>query len=168
MRILAHPPRSAVRVHLGSIWAPAHAPGLCHGLCSPPPRGRRAQCGAAALLRPPVTAPRRAVLSGGVALVAGRRRAAATAYPPGFEPSRVEGIGGGADVLSDRPPAVPDVYYPPSLIGLWQCQRQVVSVEGDAQQAEGSWRLLGGDGALVRIDSLRGRRLLGVYHVAAA
>ena len=41
-------------------------------------------------------------------------------------------------------PAVSDVIYPPFLNGSWTCERIVTSVEGDAAQAEGAWRLLGG------------------------
>mmetsp|Transcript_43124 Transcript_43124/g.113278 ORF Transcript_43124/g.113278 Transcript_43124/m.113278 type:complete len:284 (-) Transcript_43124:1672-2523(-) len=72
--------------------------------------------------------------------------AAPQPFPQGFEPPRIEGIGGGVDVLSDKEPAVADVVYPPSLNGIWLCQRRVVSVEGDSAQAEGAWRLLGGYG----------------------
>jgi len=64
----------------------------------------------------------------------------------GQVPSRVAGIGGGADLLSGVQPAFVDVPYPPSLNGTWVCQRSVISVEGDRAQAEGAWRLLGGDG----------------------
>jgi len=56
---------------------------------------------------------------------------------------RVEGIGGGADLLSFSV-AVPDVAYPASLLGLWQCTRSVVAVEGDVAQAQGAWFDLGG------------------------
>lgn len=113
-----------------------------------------------ALLAPPTTTVRlgrRAVVTGGAAaaLVAPLRsaEAASSLYPPGFEPSRVEGIGGGADVLDERPPAQQDVFYPPSLIGLWRCERTVTSIEGDAQQAEGAWRLLGGEGSIRQPES---------------
>ena len=63
----------------------------------------------------------------------------------GYAP-RVEGIGGGADVLSEAP-SILDVAFPPSLIGLWQCERCVVSCEGDASQAAGAWFDLGGRSA---------------------
>jgi len=62
--------------------------------------------------------------------------------PPGFE--RVEGIGGGFDMLIDKPIADVDILYPPSLNGTWVCERQVTSVEGDTNQAQGAWKLLGG------------------------
>ena len=75
---------------------------------------------------------------------------AAQVVAPGFEPSRVEGIGGGADMLSEASPAVADVLYPPSMNGTWQVRRIVTSVEGDTFQAEGAWRLLGGYGSDLR------------------
>ena len=114
------------------------------------------------LVPPPAT--RRAVLAASVlATSAPRRGRAATApAPPGFEvfapgggapAGRVQGIGQGADMLSKDGPAAPDVLYPPSLIGVWRCERAVTSVEGDAQQAEGAWRLLGGYGELRRPES---------------
>lgn len=59
--------------------------------------------------------------------------------------ARVEGIGGGADVLTIKP-ATADAIYPPSLIGLWQCERKVTWVEGDEGQARGAWFDLGGSG----------------------
>jgi len=40
------------------------------------------------------------------------------------------------------------VIYPPFLNGTWKCTRVVTAVEGDAAQALGAWRLLGGDGDL--------------------
>jgi len=82
------------------------------------------------------------------------RRADAAASSPfeqpslrqsGGYPERVEGIGGGFDMLGDRKPIADiDVLYPPSLNGTWVCERKVVSVEGDASQAQGAWKLLGG------------------------
>jgi len=92
--------------------------------------------------------PRRAVLSGCAALLAYTPcydSGLAAVVPPGFEPQRVEGIGGGADVLSEVP-SLPDVVYPPFLNGTWLCKRTVTSVDGDAGQASGAWRLLGGSG----------------------
>ena len=96
--------------------------------------------------------PRRNVLAGATSIMATSAAAAmpvapCAAYtaPPGFEAPRVEGIGGGADIFAET--AKDDVYYPPSLIGIWQCERTVASVEGDAAQAEGAWRLLGGTGS---------------------
>jgi hypothetical protein len=53
----------------------------------------------------------------------------------GAPAGRVQGIGQGADMLAKDGPAAGDVLYPPSLIGLWQCERTVTSVEGDVQQA---------------------------------
>jgi len=64
--------------------------------------------------------------------------------PPGFEPPRVAGIGGGADMLTDAGPGTAnDVAYPPFLNGTWLCERRVFSIEGDTAQAEGAWHLLG-------------------------
>ena len=65
---------------------------------------------------------------------------------PGFEPSRVEGIGGGADLLSNAAPAIADVVYPPFLNGTWRCERVITDIGGDVGQAKGAWRLLGGYG----------------------
>ena len=109
-------------------------------------------------LHSPPAATRRAILAGAALTTAPRRGRAAVAPPPGFEvfepapSSRVQGIGGGADMLAEDGPAV-DVLYPPSLLGLWRCERVVTSVEGDALQAEGAWRLLGGDGEFRRPES---------------
>jgi len=69
------------------------------------------------------------------------------ASPPPLPPiifERVQGIGSGFDMLDDKPIADVDILYPPSLNGTWVCERKVVSVEGDVNQAEGAWRLLGG------------------------
>ena len=89
--------------------------------------------------------PRRAVMAGAAAIAAGPSACAASpTVPPAFEAMS----GSGFDMLLAAAPKQPDVYYPPSLIGLWDCRRQVTAVEGDAAQAEGAWRLLGGDGAL--------------------
>jgi len=63
---------------------------------------------------------------------------------------RVPGIGGGFDLLDDyKTIADIDILYPPSLNGTWVCERKVVSVEGDVNQAEGAWKLLGGTIPLV-------------------
>ena len=70
----------------------------------------------------------------------------AATVPPGFEPARVEGIGGGFDVLADNPVKIADVPYPPFLNGTWSVTRRMTSIEGDAGQAAGAWRLLGGYG----------------------
>ena len=56
-------------------------------------------------------------------------------------------------MLGGRPPKDVDVLYPPSLNGTWTCERRVTSVEGDAGQAEGAWRLLGGTGDLTAPES---------------
>ena len=110
---------------------------------------------------------RRAMLGSSAALAMpglSRRADAAVALPPGFEgdplrgtlssprgsspPARVEGIGGGFDILANNELAVADVTFPPFLNGTWDCTRQVSSVEGDVGQAQGAWRLLGGTGEL--------------------
>ena len=110
----------------------------------------------------------------------------------------MQGIGQGADMLAKDGPAAGDVLYPPSLIGLWRCERTVSSVEGDAQQAcnqpattcaptmqpvpwtpgcnhkctpachrasqaEGAWRLLGGDGELRKPETYLLRYVPQVY-----
>ena len=96
---------------------------------------------------------RRQIVAGAAAAtiaVPSCRRAEAVAAPPGFEPARVEGIGGGFDMLSDKPMVDVDVLYPPSLNGTWVCERKVASIEGDAGQAQGAWKLLGGTGDLQR------------------
>ena len=87
------------------------------------------------------------VSAAGNALLLGRpSSSAAYTAPPGFESKRIEGIGNGFDILSYPPLRVPDVLYPPFLNGTWEFQRVVTSVEGDAGQARGAFRLLGGDG----------------------
>lgn len=91
-----------------------------------------------------------AIIAAGATPCRRAARAAPPTYPQGFEPPRIEGIGGGADLLADKALAVADVVYPPSLNGTWTCQRRVISVEGDAAQAEGAWRLLGGFGDDIR------------------
>ena len=58
---------------------------------------------------------------------------------------RVEGIGGGLDLLNPQPLASSDVLYPSSMIDTnWKVQRVVTSVEGDVGQATLAWELLGG------------------------
>ena len=58
---------------------------------------------------------------------------------------RVEGIGGGLDLLTPQPLSSSDVFYPSSMIDTkWKVQRVVTSVEGDLGQAALSWQLLGG------------------------
>ena len=87
---------------------------------------------------------RRAVTCAAILSVASSPSAIASPPPrvEGFAP-RVEGAGNAADLISFSV-AVPDVTYPPSLIGLWQCERMVRAVEGDVAQAQGAWFDLGG------------------------
>ena len=76
-----------------------------------------------------------------------RRANAASPPPPPLilgNLERVAGIGDGFDMLADKPLQDIDILYPPSLNGTWVCERKVVSVEGDVNQAEGAWKLLGG------------------------
>lgn len=96
--------------------------------------------------------PRRQLVAGAAVALAVPpcRRATAVAAPPGFEPARVEGIGGGFDMLGEKPIVDVDILYPPSLNGTWVCERKVASIEGDAGQAQGAWKLLGGTGDLQR------------------
>lgn len=77
--------------------------------------------------------------------------AVATASLPveAIPPPPIEGIGGGADIRTPLPATAPDVVYPRSLEGLWQCQRVVTMVEGNTEQALVAWKGLGGgDGSL--------------------
>lgn len=64
--------------------------------------------------------------------------------PIGTSYERVQGIGGGYDMLTDKPINDVDILFPPSLNGTWVCERKVISVEGDINQAQGAWKLLGG------------------------
>jgi len=58
---------------------------------------------------------------------------------------RVEGIGGGLDLLSPNPLSYSEVFYPNSMINSkWKVQRVITSVEGDLGQAALAWQLLGG------------------------
>ena len=58
---------------------------------------------------------------------------------------RVEGIGGGLDLLSPKPLSYSEVFYPNSMINTkWKVQRVITSVEGDLGQAALAWQLLGG------------------------
>jgi len=58
---------------------------------------------------------------------------------------RVEGIGGGLDLLSPKPLSSSEVFYPNSMIDTkWKVQRVITSVEGDLGQAALAWQLLGG------------------------
>ena len=62
-------------------------------------------CTVSALHQPAM--PRRAVLAGAAAALSQPIQAhAEQIIAPGFEASRVQGIGGGADMLSDDPPSV--------------------------------------------------------------
>jgi len=75
------------------------------------------------------------------------RRVNAVVSPPlpiGTSYERVQGIGGGFDMLVDRPIDDVDILFPPSLNGTWVCERKIISVEGDVNQAQGAWKLLGG------------------------
>ena len=115
-----------------------------------PIRGARPMLGVVLALHAALSTPRRALLHGAVTCMGMACQhvpgvALAATLPPGFEAARVEGIGGGADILSERP-TVPDMVYPPLMNGSWTCRRIVNSIEGDLLQAEGAWRLLGGSG----------------------
>ena len=58
---------------------------------------------------------------------------------------RVEGIGGGLDLLSPKSLSYSEVFYPNSMINTkWKVQRVITSAEGDLGQAALAWRLLGG------------------------
>ena len=57
--------------------------------------------------------------------------------------ARVEGAGAGFDLFTLKP-TVTDVIYLPSLVGVWQCQREVLQVDGDTEQAQEAWVALGG------------------------
>lgn len=62
---------------------------------------------------------------------------------------RAVDVGGGFDLLSPPSPSSlknqkPDVFFPVSMQGLWQCERKVVSVDGNAAQAQWAWQALGG------------------------
>lgn len=65
---------------------------------------------------------------------------------------RTVDVGGGVDLLSTNPRqlAQPDVFFPASMEGLWQCRRIVTSVDGDGFQANVAYKALGaGSGATV-------------------
>lgn len=66
----------------------------------------------------------------------------------GVPAPRIEGIGGGFDVLSPPLAAVPpnsDVIYPASLLGgTWRVSRIRTVTEGDLGMAGVAWRLMGG------------------------
>ena len=87
--------------------------------------------------------PRRVVLASAGLVTSLPRQSAFAALPPGFEAPRIEGVGDGYDLLANNPVPIADVTYPPFLNGTWMCQRMVQSVEGDAGQAKGGWKLYG-------------------------
>ena len=79
--------------------------------------------------------------------VAGPANAAvASTFVTSLSGTRIEGIGDGVDLLSSKPPPG-DAIYPASMEGVWRCERSVVSVDGDAGQAEAAWMYLGGGSA---------------------
>jgi hypothetical protein len=60
---------------------------------------------------------------------------------------RAVDVGGGFDLLSTEPSSQlkqPDAFFPVSMVGFWDCERTIRSVEGDTQQAERVWQVLGG------------------------
>ena len=58
---------------------------------------------------------------------------------------RVEGIGGGLDLLPPKSLSYSEVFYPNSMTkSKWKVQRVITSVEGDLGQAALAWQLLGG------------------------
>lgn len=54
-------------------------------------------------------------------------------------------VGGGFDLLSNTRLTEKDAIYPPSMEGIWECDRTVVAVDGDTFQAEAAFRCLGGN-----------------------
>jgi len=76
--------------------------------------------------------PRRGMLVGATLLVSGRE-AQAKGVPPA--------AGALANMRTDP---TQDIIFPASLLGDWQCQRRVTSVEGDSEQAALVWHALGG------------------------
>jgi hypothetical protein len=66
---------------------------------------------------------------------------AAAPAPP---PARDVDVGGGFDMLAEPQLASNDVLYPPSMEGLWKCERVVTVAEGDSFAAETIWKALGG------------------------
>jgi hypothetical protein len=53
-------------------------------------------------------------------------------------------VGGGFDMLAEPQLTSKDVLYPPSMEGLWNCERVVTVSEGDSFAAETIWKALGG------------------------
>jgi hypothetical protein len=85
------------------------------------------------------------VLTSTTAVCSSAEAALVAGMPPPAKAPRIGGLGDGADLFSgDAGPG--DVLYPSSMAGLWQCQRVVTQVDGDAGQAAQAWRILGGSG----------------------
>jgi hypothetical protein len=74
------------------------------------------------------------------------------------EPRNVD-VGGGFDFLAENSLRYKDVLYPPSMEGLWICDREVTQIEGDQFQASEAWRALGGADKLVanKVESFQTR-----------
>jgi len=53
-------------------------------------------------------------------------------------------VGGGIDLLAEPQLSTKDVVFPPSMEGLWNCERVVTVAEGDSFAAETIWKSLGG------------------------
>ena len=63
--------------------------------------------------------------------------------------TRTVDVGNGVDLLSPAPRlGKPDGFFPPSMEGLWMCQRSVSSVDGDKFQANAVWKALGSKSTL--------------------
>ena len=62
-------------------------------------------------------------------------------------PASARSLPGGARLSDMHPNESQDVIHPASLLGLWECERVVKVVEGDAEQAELVWHTLGGSNA---------------------
>jgi len=76
--------------------------------------------------------PRRGMLVGAALLVSGRE-------------AQAKGVPPAAGALANmRPDPTQDIIFPASLLGDWQCERRVTSVEGDSEQAALVWLALGG------------------------
>ena len=86
--------------------------------------------------------PRRLVVGAAApAALGGICGAAASAAPP----AALGGIGGGVNLAAAPRPGGPgDTIFPASLLGLWECERRVTSVDGDSGQARVVWKALGG------------------------
>mmetsp|Transcript_28080 Transcript_28080/g.77229 ORF Transcript_28080/g.77229 Transcript_28080/m.77229 type:complete len:281 (-) Transcript_28080:1392-2234(-) len=66
------------------------------------------------------------------------------------DPQRSVDVGGGLNLLQTIPPTAKDAFFPKSVEGVWNCQRQVISLDGDAFMAETCWKALGGDGKAIK------------------